>query len=306
MKYILTFCICLALLNCSFGQSTKGDSLRSAGDLEGAIVAYKSAFKLAPENDKNTYALACALALTYQQNDNAFKYLNLSLANSNSLWALVDNDLLSLTEDERWAGIITQQMDKFQQENGNFKKPEYAQKLYKLIMTDQAMDYQVHMARQYYMKNGHMPHWYYPIAKLKQDYAENNFTEMEGLLAAYGWPNYSMVGELAADAVLLAINHHESEEVRKQYLERVKTACVTGEGSCMEYAKINDRILVNTDQLQVFGMQFRYNNKRELEPFPIVDPEYVDQRREQIGLEPLKVYLKRKIGYDWEVVQKKR
>jgi len=94
--------------------------------------------------------------------------------------------------------------------------------------------------------------------------------------------------------------------VRVKYLERVKTACLTNEGSCMEYAKINDRILVNTNQLQDFGMQFRYDKNRDMEPFPIKDPEYVDQRRAAIGLEPLKEYLKRKINYDWTVEQKKK
>jgi hypothetical protein len=73
----------------------------------------------------------------------------------------------------------------------------------------------------------------------------------------------------------------------------------------MEYAKIQDRILVNENELQIYGMQFQYNADRKLEPFPIKDPEYVDQRRAEIGLEPLKEYLKRKIDFDFIVVQKK-
>ena len=39
-------------------------------------------------------------------------------------------------------------------------------------------------------------------------------------------------------------------------------------------------------------------------PFPIKDPEYVDQRRKAIGLEPLSIYLKRKINYSWTIPQK--
>ena len=68
-----------------------------------------------------------------------------------------------------------------------------------------------------------------------------------------------------------------------------------GEGSCMEFAKIQDRILVNEDKLQIYGMQFRYDSERNLEPFPIKDPEYVDQGRREIGLPPLKDYLKGKL-----------
>ena len=61
---------------------------------------------------------------------------------------------------------------------------------------------------------------------------------------------------------------------------------------------------MNKDQPQIYGMQFRYNAQRKLEPFPIQDAEYVDQRRAAIGLEPLAKYLKRKIGYDWTTKQK--
>ena len=62
----------------------------------------------------------------------------------------------------------------------------------------------------------------------------------------------------------------------------------------MQYAKIQDRIILNEDKQQIYGMQFRYNAVRVLEPFPIIDPEYVDQRRSEILIVPLKNYLKRK------------
>ena len=74
----------------------------------------------------------------------------------------------------------------------------------------------------------------------------------------------------------------------------------------MEFAKIQYSILVNEDKLKVYGMQFRYNAERNLEPFPIINPEYVDRRRLDFGLESLNEYLKRKINYDWTVEQKER
>jgi hypothetical protein len=141
---------------------------------------------------------------------------------------------------------------------------------------------------------------------MKKELTKGNFEKMEQLIAKNGWPTYTMVGKLAADGPLLVINHHEKEEIRMKYLPKIKEACLKKEGSCMEYAKINDRILVNTDQLQTYGMQFKYNENRQLIPFPIKDPEYVDQRRTKIGLEPLKQYLKRKINYDWTIPQKKK
>ena len=56
----------------------------------------------------------------------------------------------------------------------------------------------------------------------------------------------------------------------------------------MQYAKIQDRIIVNEDKQQIYGMQFRFNAVRVLEPFPIIDPEYVDQRRSDIWIVPRK------------------
>jgi hypothetical protein len=293
------------IANYGIGQPADklAENLRKEGQLTEAIEAYKATYSQSPDNWQNTYDLACAYALTYQT-DSAFHYLNMAIKGEESLWPLADTDLLSLIDDPRWAGIEDYLINKYQEQNKKLKQPEYAKKLLRLIIKDQALDYYVDQAKAAYMKEGNIPHWYYPIGAYKQEIGQKNYEVMKELLEEYGWPKYSTVGELAADAPLLIINHHESESVRVQYLPQIKKACLENEGSCMEYAKIQDRILVNTNQPQIYGMQFRYNSERELEPFPIKDPEYVDQRRAEIGLEPLRDYLKRKINYEWTVEQK--
>jgi hypothetical protein len=228
----------------------------------------------------------------------------MALKEDTSLWALADSDLYGLIDDPRWSTVEENQLKRYQEYHGKLMQPEYAKKLLRIIMKDQALDYYIDQAKSYFMKEGTVPQWYYPVGAFKEQIIEENYKTMRQLLKTYGWPKYSMVGELAADAPLLVINHHKDDAVRKEYLAQIKQSCIENEGSCMEYAKIQDRILVNDNQLQIYGMQFRYNAQRVLEPFPIVDPEYVDQRRAEIGLEPLKEYLKRKINYNWTVVQK--
>ncbi|WBX70799.1 DUF6624 domain-containing protein [Tenacibaculum retecalamus] len=302
MKKLL-FVVITALSLSIFSQN-KGDDYRKEGDLEKAVVAYKLDLKESPDDYNNAYNLACAYALMYKK-DSAFHYLNKALKSNNSLWALADNDLLSLTDDVRWRTIEEQQLAKYQKEKMNLQKPIYTKQLLRLIMKDQSLDYQLDMAKRYFMKNSKAPHWYYPIAQMKKEIIEDNFVKMEKLISKNGWPTYSTVGKLAADGPLLVINHHEKEEIRIKYLSKIKGACLKGEGSCFEYAKIQDRILVNTDKLQLYGMQFTYDENRNLVPFPINEPEYVDERRAIIGLVPLKQYLKRKINYDFKVKQKK-
>ena len=140
MKRLSILFMTLVSLN-SLAQS-KGDTFRKEGDLEKAIEAYKIEFAKNPEAKNNTYNLACAYALMYQK-DSAFHYLNLALKNDNSLWALADNDLLSLPTDSRWGLVEKQQLDKYQKSNMKLRKPEYAKQLLRLIMKDQALDYQI-------------------------------------------------------------------------------------------------------------------------------------------------------------------
>lgn len=285
----------------SMAQS-KGDSLRKAGALEAAYMAYGAEFYQDLSNTEVAYKLASTLALTNQV-DTSFFFLNMALQQNSSLRPLSDSDFLNLSTDPRWATVEQDQLRKYEAANGELKKPEYALKLIRMIIKDQALDYHKDLGTRDFAKNGYAPHWFFMINKTKSALNAENLKEMNQLLAEYGWPKYSDVGDLAADALLLVINHHESEEFRMQYLDQVKEACLAGEGSCMEYAKIHDRILVNTDQLQTYGMQFKFN-RGVLEPFPIESPETVDRRRKAIGLEPLAVYLKRKINYDWKVIQK--
>ena len=56
----------------------------------------------------------------------------------------------------------------------------------------------------------------------------------------------------------------------------------------MEFAKIKDRILVNANKEQLYGMQFTYDDQKNLIPFPIQNPQLVDQGRKKIDLEPIK------------------
>jgi len=295
--------IVLALTTQLVRAQSKGDSLRSAGALEAAYMAYGAEFFQNPSDAKIAYKLASTLSLTNQV-DTSFFFLNIALKANSSLRPLSDSDLLNLSTDPRWEAIEQGQLRKYQAANGKLKKPEYALKLIRMIIKDQGLDYHRDLGTRYYAQNGVAPHWFFLLNKIKSELNAENLIEMNRLLAQYGWPKYSDVGNLAADAPLLVINHHESEEFRMKYLDQVKEVCLAGEGSCMEYAKIHDRILVNTDRPQTFGMQFKFNSSGDLEPFPIENPETVDQRRKEIGLEPLAVYLKRKINYDWKVKQK--
>ncbi|WP_323755529.1 DUF6624 domain-containing protein [Roseivirga sp.] len=305
MKTLTTLLLMLLTSTIFFGQAN-GKKLLEEGNLEGAMNAFGQAFMANPSDTETAYQLTKTLALMNQV-DTAFYFLNAALQDDNSLIRLADFNLYSLTTSPKWKAIEDRQIEKFQSAHGQLKNPTYTKALLSIIMKDQSLDYYVDFAKVEFSEKGHIPHWFYPITFLKNEFITNqNFEEMKSLIKKYGWPTYSMVGELASDAPLLVINHHPDDQVRKDYLPMIKEACESGEGSCIEYAKIYDRILVNDGLPQFYGMQFEFNADRKLVPAKIENPEYVDQRRKAIGLEPLKDYLKRRINFDFEVAQKEK
>lgn len=57
-----------------------------------------------------------------------------------------------------------------------------------------------------------------------------------------------------------------------------------GEVNPANIAFLEDRILTMDDKPQIYGTQFR-TIKGVTEPFPIEDPEHVDERRASVGLD---------------------
>lgn len=293
----------ITLLSINIYAQKNGDYYKNIGNLDSAMYAYGAAFFQNSTDTENAYELSRTLSLMGMV-DTAFYFLEASLLNNNSLMPLADSELYFLSSHPKWKKIQGQQLEKFQKENGSIKNPEYALKLISLIQKDQAFNYHQQQAFSFYQENGRGPHWLYPILTIKGQNVQTNFNEVEEMLKKHGWPTYSEVGELAADAPLLIINHMEDQAIQNKYLPQIKEACLTGQGNCMEYAKIQDEILLSQGKPQEYGMQFRMNKNRMREPYPIRDPEKVDQRRLAIGLEPLKTYLKSKIDYDFDVEQK--
>jgi len=303
MKRFNSIVALLILININAVAQKNGDYYKNDGNLDSAMYAYGAAFFQNPSDTDNAYELSRTLSLMGMV-DTAFYFLEAATINNNSLIPLADPELYFLSGHPRWEKFEASQIEKYQSENGPLKNPAYALKLIRLIQKDQAFNYHQNQAFSFYQKNGRGPHWLYPILTIKGQNVKSNFKLVVELIEKNGWPTFDEVGELAADAPLLIINHMEDQGIQEKYLPQIKQACLIGQGNCMEYAKIQDELLLSQGKPQEYGMQFRMNRERKREPFPIRDPETVDQRRLAIGLEPLKVYLKRKIDYDFDIKQK--
>jgi hypothetical protein len=122
-----------------------------------------------------------------------------------------------------------------------------------------------------------------------------NVAEVEELVRTYGWPRRSEVGEDAAMAAFLAIQHADVA-VQERYLPVIQVSVDEGEAKPAWLALLTDRILVARGKPQLYGTQSRFNSGTgESELLEIEDPAQVNERRALLGLKPLK----RVPGSDW-------
>jgi membrane dipeptidase len=120
-----------------------------------------------------------------------------------------------------------------------------------------------------------------------------NTTRLKAIVREHGWPGKSLVGADGAHDAWLLVQHADRDRpFQMQCLELLKTAVAQGEASGRDLAYLTDRVFVGEGKKQVFGTQFIQKDCK-MTPQPIEDPDNVDRRRAEVGLEPLAEYEKR-------------
>jgi hypothetical protein len=119
---------------------------------------------------------------------------------------------------------------------------------------------------------------------------ESNTRWLGQLLSARGWPGRTLAGEDGAQAAWLLAQHADHDPVlQRAFLDALRTAVMQGEASPANLAYLEDRVRVHAGQPQLYGTQFTVT-RAEYGPCPIEDPQRLDQRRADVGLEPFAVY----------------
>jgi hypothetical protein len=114
---------------------------------------------------------------------------------------------------------------------------------------------------------------------------------LERLIDAHGWPTVSLVGERAAHAAWLLVQHADARpELQERALELMRPLVASGEASGTDVAYLEDRVRVARGDAQLYGTQFGADEHGVQRPFAIEDAERVDERRAELGLEPLAQY----------------
>ncbi len=136
------------------------------------------------------------------------------------------------------------------------------------------------------------PGWSIPAADLtevqrtaRQHTDHANTEALRRIMAGHGWPGRTLVGVDAARAAWLIALHADDVAFQKLALAELADAATTGEAVPAQWAHLYDRCCARAGIPQLFGTQFRYGPDG-IQPYPITEPDTLDRRRAQYGLEP--------------------
>lgn len=117
------------------------------------------------------------------------------------------------------------------------------------------------------------------------------------ILSLHGWPGHTLVGEEAAEAAWLILQHAIGDpDLQRTSLRLLWKAVRKGETEPRHAAYLTDRIAFFEERPQRFGTQFDWDAEGKLSPWRIEDPDRVDRRRAEVGLPPLEEQITRERG----------
>lgn len=117
---------------------------------------------------------------------------------------------------------------------------------------------------------------------------ERNAARLLEILATHGWPGRSLVGNEAAEAAWLVLQHAiGNPPLQRRGLVLLRAAAAIGEVPAIQVAMLEDRIRGYEGRGQIYGTEFDWDEQGLLSPLPIEDELHVDERRLEVGLIPL-------------------
>jgi len=119
-------------------------------------------------------------------------------------------------------------------------------------------------------------------------YAKEDHRNQElvvSIIEKCGMPSLDEVTQKEMDAIWLTLQH-TVKKFRKKYFPQIEKAVENGDLSKEQYAIMKDRILMDEGKPQLYGSQIKNGKLYKLE-----SPEFVNDRRKEMGMEPIEEYL---------------
>jgi TonB family protein len=194
-----------------------------------------------------------------------------------------EEDFASLTAQPGWHRLLAQARTKQQQHEAPFNQPLVAL-LKRMYRQDQQYRLVAEAAEKQYGPTAPQIR----TAMQQQDRLDRMLSrQVDSLIARYGYPGKSLVGEYQKKVAFFVIQHNPDDK----YLPLLKAAADKGELPWSTLALFIDRTNQGRRQPQVYGSQFGGLVDGHYTIWPIEDEPNVNARRAKVGLGPLEEYM---------------
>lgn len=121
----------------------------------------------------------------------------------------------------------------------------------------------------------------------------DNTNQMRQIIKTYGWPTVKLVGKKGANDAWLLVQHaDQNPKFQRECLDMMQPLVAKGEVGKQNFAYLTDRVLLAEGKKQLYGTQFTKGENGDWAPRPLEDPDNVDKRRLEMGLNTMAEYRK--------------
>lgn len=312
MKNLFAFLISLFVAFNAFSQDaeysafvTTADSLYRTQNYKESAIEYSKAFKTFGWKGYlvDRYNAACSWALANEV-DSALFQLNIIVKKMNYKDyndIVTDPDLTSLHSDKRWNELLEQIKSNKEKAEANLDKTLVAT-LDSIFNDDQNGRQQLKEVEAIYGVDSKelKAHW-----KMISEKDSINLIKVKTILDTRGWLGEDVVGEQGNTTLFLVIQHSDIK-TQEHYLPMMRQAVKNGKAKGSSLALLEDRVALRQGRMQIYGSQINRDIKTQsFYVSPLEDPDNVDKRRAEVGLQPLAEYLLN-WNLKWDVEQYKK
>lgn len=270
--------------------TTKADSLYMVGEYEASSETFGKALEMKDFIQPiHLYNGACAAALA-DDIETAFSRLYTKLEREKDWYSdniANDEDLISLHDDSRWHILIDSLNLRKHRIEANFDKP-LRRRLQMIMKTDQevrivflaAHNRQPHDS----IAEAEALHEMQRVDKLNQE-------QICKILDSRGFVGSDKVGN--AVGTFWAVIQHSDINIQKKYLPLFREAAQRGDIAKESVAMMEDRINMFEGKPQRYGSQIEEDEHGNPRLYKLLDESKVDEWRSEMGMEPLKDYLRK-------------
>lgn len=267
------------------------DSLYKLKEYKSSGLNYSEAFKTnggkGIVNDR--YNAACSWAMASVIDSAFFQLFRIAtkgnFTNHNSL--IMEPDLNVLHADKRWSELLEIVKQNKEKTEVNFNK-SLVSILDSIYLDDQMYRQQLEGIEKKYGLNSKelKNHW-----KIINEKDSINLVKVKSILDEYGWLGKDVISEQGNLTLFLVIQHSD-QVTQEKYLPIMREAVKKGNAQGSSLALLEDRVALGQGRKQIYGSQIgRDSQTQEYFVSPLEDPDNVDKRRAEVGLQPLADYL---------------